>query len=88
MTITIYIFSGLFIVLALTMFYTYLRTRHPGMLLMGITYGGAAALALLLMHWWPLALGFASAWALRLMGLDPGAGQDVTALLQDKEESR
>jgi hypothetical protein len=24
------------------------------------------------MAWWPLAIGFALAWVLRLMGLDPG----------------
>jgi hypothetical protein len=29
--------------------------------------------------WWPLVIGFLSAWALRLMGLDPG-----TAARRDK----
>ncbi len=72
MNIVIYILSGLFILLALALLFTYYRSRHPGTLLMGATYGAAAALALMLMHWWPLVVGFVSAWALRLMGLDPG----------------
>jgi hypothetical protein len=88
MTIAIYILSGLFILLALTLLYTYYRSRHSGTLLMGVTYGFSAALALIVMHWWPLVLGFASAWALRLMGLDPGAGQVPPSLTRDEEDSR
>jgi len=76
MNIVIYIFAGLFIVLAAALLFSYYRSRHPGMLLMSATYGFSAALALMLMHWWPLVLGFASAWALRLMGLDPGRDHD------------
>jgi hypothetical protein len=76
MNIVIYVFSGLFIVLALALCIAYYRSRHPGTLLLGATYGLSAGLALMLMQWWPLALGFVSAWALRLMGLDPGMNQD------------
>lgn len=72
MNFVVYIISGLFILLALALLFTFYRSRHAGTLLMAVTYGVSAALALMLMHWWPLALGFASAWALRLMGLDPG----------------
>jgi len=75
MIVVIYILSGLFILLALALLFAFYRSRHPGTLLMGAAYGAAAALALLLMHWWPLVLGFVSAWALRLMGLDPGQSQ-------------
>lgn len=76
MSIVIYVLSGIYILLALALALTFYRTRHPGTLLLGATYGVSAALALMLMHWWPLALGFVSAWALRLLGLDPGINQD------------
>jgi len=72
MNIVIYVISGLFILLACALLFSWYRTRHLGLLLMGVTYGLAAALALMIMTWWPLAIGFLSAWALRLMGLDPG----------------
>lgn len=75
MNIVIYVISGLFIVLAFALLFSYYRTRHVGLLLMGLTYGIAAALALMIMTWWPLVIGFLSAWALRLMGLDPGPRQ-------------
>ena len=42
-----------------------------GLVLMATTYGSAAALAILIVEWWPLVTGFALAWVLRLMGLDP-----------------
>lgn len=72
MTLVIYLFSALFIVLTLALAFAYWRTRQPGLVLMGTTYGSAAALALMLMEWWPLVAGFALAWVVRLMGLDPG----------------
>lgn len=71
MNIVIYIFSGLFIVLALALLFAYWRTRHPGLVLMSSTYASAAALSLMLIEWWPLVAGFVLAWMLRLMGLDP-----------------
>jgi hypothetical protein len=69
--IVIYIVSGVFLVLAIALMFAWYRTRHRGLALMAATYGAAAGLALLHMHWWPLAAGFALAWVLRLMGLDP-----------------
>lgn len=74
MNVIIYIVSALFIVLTLALLFAYYRTRHPGLVLMSSTYGSAAVLALMLMEWWPLAAGFALAWLLRLIGLDPGLG--------------
>jgi len=71
MDIAIYVFSGLFIVLTFALFFAYWRTRQPGLVLMATTYGSAAALAILIVEWWPLVAGFALAWVLRLMGLDP-----------------
>lgn len=71
MDIAIYVFSGLFIVLTLALLFAYWRTRQPGLVLMATTYASAAALAILIVEWWPLLAGFALAWILRLMGLDP-----------------
>lgn len=79
MTVVIYLFSALFIVLTLALVFAYWRTRQPGLVLMGTTYGSAAALALMLMEWWPLVAGFALAWVVRLMGLDPGPGDKRAA---------
>lgn len=74
MNAVIYIFSGLFLLLAGALAFTWWRGRHSGALLLSGTYLFAAALALMLHEWWPLVIGFLSAWALRLMGMDPGAG--------------
>jgi hypothetical protein len=77
MNLVIYIVSGLFIVLTLALLFAYYRTRQPGLVLISSTYGSAAVLALMFMEWWPLAAGFALAWVLRLMGLDPGSGREA-----------
>ncbi|MDH4150619.1 MAG: hypothetical protein OEV67_08890 [Betaproteobacteria bacterium] len=77
MSIIIYLFSGLFLLLAAALLFTWWQGRHPGALLLAGTYAMAAALALMLHEWWPLVIGFLSAWALRLMGVEPGAQPDA-----------
>ena len=72
MTIIIYVFAGSFGLMSLALFFAYRRTAHYGMFLMGITYGAAAGLAIVLTHWWPLVVGFILVWILKLLGLDPG----------------
>ncbi len=72
--IILYLFSGLFIVLALGLAFSYLRRRHRGLLLMAAAYGGAAGAAIALNQGWPLLAGLVVAWLIRLAGLDP----DVT----------
>lgn len=76
MTIVIYVFSALFVLLSAALVFTWWRGRHPGALLLAATYGLAAALALMLHTGWPLVIGFLSAWSLRLMGLDPDTGRN------------
>ncbi|MDH3289210.1 MAG: hypothetical protein OEP48_16010 [Betaproteobacteria bacterium] len=71
MSIVIYIISGLFIALAVTIMFGYRKTQHAGLLLMSIVYGVSAVLALWKMQWWPLAAGFALVWIMRLLGLEP-----------------
>jgi len=72
MNLIIYVFSTSFVLMALALLFAYQRTRHYGLFLMGLAYGASAALALVLMHWWPLAAGFALVWGMKLAGLDPG----------------
>ncbi|HKA41678.1 MAG TPA: hypothetical protein VKF40_06795 [Burkholderiales bacterium] len=71
MNLIIYIFSASFILMSIAMLFAYRRTLHYGLFLMGLTYGGSAGLALVLMHWWPLMAGFILVWILKLIGLDP-----------------
>ena len=71
MEIIIYIFAASFIFMAVALMFTYQRTRHYGVFLLGITYAASAGLAIVITHWWPLVAGFVLVWALRLLGLDP-----------------
>ena len=72
MKVLVYLFAASFIMMALALLFTYQRTRHYGVFVMGVVYGATAAMALVLVHWWPLAVGFSIVWGLKLMGLDPG----------------
>ncbi len=71
MQIVIYIFAALYILLAIGLGFAYYHRRHPGTFYMALAYGGCAGVALYLMDWWPFLAGFAIAWLLRFMGLDP-----------------
>ncbi len=76
MNIIIYVFAASFVFMGAALLVTYYHKRHYGLLLMGMTYVIAAVAAVALVHWWPLVAGFALAWGLRLMGLDPGEKKD------------
>ena len=76
MEIIIYIFAASFIFMAAALMITYRRTKHYGVFLLGLTYGAAAGLAIVLTHWWPLVAGFVLVWLLRLLGLDPDTRKD------------
>jgi hypothetical protein len=73
LTILVYVLAALFLLLAMGLFFAYSRTRHYGLLPMGFAYLAGGLLALLLVHWWPLAAGLALAWLLRWLGLEPGS---------------
>jgi hypothetical protein len=79
MQIIIYFFSAAFAFMALALMFTYHRTRDYGVLVLGVAYGTSAALALTLMHWWPLAAGFALVWILRLLKVDPDVRKEKDA---------
>jgi len=78
MQIIVYIFAASFFFMAVALMFTYQRTRHYGVLLLGITYAASAGLAIVLTHWWPLVAGFVLVWILRLLGLDPGGRERDT----------
>ena len=71
MTILIYFFASLFVVISVLMLWAYRRLRHYGLFIMALTYGVSAGLAFSLTHWWPLIAGYGMVWILKLIGLDP-----------------
>lgn len=73
MAIVIYILAALSILLAIGGLSAYTQTKHIGLLLSSIVSIGFSILAIVLVHWWPLVVGFGLNWVLRLLGLDPGA---------------
>ena len=78
----VYSFAVMFGCWGLALFFAYSRTKHPGLLLLGITFISAGILAAMLVHWWPLLAGFALAWALRAMGMDPAPDETTGASAQ------
>lgn len=83
MDLIIYIVSAVFVLLAAALVFTWWRSRHVGALLLALNYVAAAGSALYMGQWWPLVIGFLSAWALRLMGLDPGAAVKAGSTRQE-----
>lgn len=69
----VYCFALLFGAMGLMLFFAFSRNRQKGLLLLGCTYFVAALTAVVLTAWWPLVAGFAIAWVLRAMGLEPEA---------------
>lgn len=71
MAILIYILSAISIVLAIGGLAAYRQTNHMGMLLSSIVSITCSILAISLVEWWPLVVGFGLNWTLRLLGFDP-----------------
>jgi hypothetical protein len=76
LNVIIYLVSAIFVALALGLLFAYYRTRHPGTLLMGVTYFASAGAAIGYMRWWPLVVGLVLTWVIRLMGLEPKVDRD------------
>lgn len=68
----IYLLSALSILLAIGGLSAYSHSKHIGLLLSSIVSITCAIIAIVNVVWWPLVLGFALNWGLRLLGLDPG----------------
>lgn len=73
MALVIYVLAGISILLAVGGLSSYAQTRHPGLLLSSLVSIGFSVLAIVLVHWWPLVVGFALNWGLRLLGMDPSS---------------
>ena len=84
LTIVIYLFASLFVVLSVMMLWAYRRLRHFGLFVMALTYGIAAILAFTMLEWWPLVAGYGLVWLLKFIGLDP----DTDILGSPKSEAR
>lgn len=69
----IYAFSIFFSSVAAAQVFAFWRSKHYGFLVLGFTYFAAAVAALVLLAWWPLFVGFALVWLLRLAGFEPKA---------------
>ncbi len=67
----VYCVAVLFIAVGLALAWAYFRRKHPGLLIMGVTYVASAILAMWIREWWPLAGGYALVWGMRAMGLEP-----------------
>ncbi len=74
----VYSFALMYGCWGLALFFAYTRTKHHGLLLLGITFVTAGVLAGVMKHWWPLLAGFAMAWVLRGMGMDPPPPPELT----------
>lgn len=68
----IYLLSVTSISLAISGLSAYSKTRHIGLLLSSIVSITCSVIAIINIAWWPLVIGFALNWGLRLLGLDPG----------------
>lgn len=51
---------------------SYIKFRHPGLVVGGLSYLGGAGFALWLSSWWPLAVGFSIAFLAKSLGGNPG----------------
>ena len=71
MTILLHIAQGLFALMSLGLFFGFTGSKQIGLILAAISFGGAAYASFALGAWWPLLVGFALAWVLRLLGFDP-----------------
>lgn len=73
MAIVIYVLAGLSILLAVGGLSAYAQSKHVGLLVSSLVSIAFSILAIVLVHWWPLVVGFVANWGLKLFGLDPGA---------------
>ena len=75
LTILLYFFASLFIVLGFLMLFSYRRSQRVEFLMLSFVYAGSGLAAGYSFAWWPLAVGLAVAWALKLVGFDPDKPQ-------------
>ncbi len=74
----VYSFALMYGCWGLALLFAYTRSKNMGLLLLCVTFLAAAITAAVVTHWWPLLAGFAIAWVLRAMGMDPPAPPETT----------
>ena len=61
MSWVVYSFALMFVFWGLALFFAYSRSKHHGLLLLGLTFSAAGIAAAAMTEWWPLVAGFAIA---------------------------
>ncbi len=75
MSLAIYILAGISIVLAIGGLSAYSQSKSIGLLLSSIISIVFSVLAIVMVHWWPLVVGFIANFGLKLAGLQHGSGK-------------
>ena len=75
LTILLYFFASVFIVIGFMMLFAYWRSRRWELVLMSFVYTGSGLTAGYSLEWWPLVAGFVVAWLLKIAGYDPDKPQ-------------
>jgi hypothetical protein len=70
LTILLYFFASVFIVLGFMMLFVFRRTRRWELVLLSFVYSGSGLAAGYSLQWWPLIAGFVVAWLLKFAGYD------------------
>ena len=73
MSVAIYMLAGISIVLAIGGLSAYSQSKSIGLLLSSIISIVFSVLAIVLVHWWPLVVGFTANFGLKLAGLQRGS---------------
>jgi len=71
LTILLYFFASVFIVLGFMMLFAFRRSRRWELVLMSFVYSGSGIASAYSLNWWPLVAGFIVAWLLKFAGFDP-----------------
>jgi hypothetical protein len=88
LTILLYFFASLFIVLGFLMLFSYRRSQRLEFLMLSFVYAGSGLVAGYSSAWWPLVAGFAVAWVLKLTGVDPDKPLPPPAATDDSAGNR
>jgi len=75
MSIAIYILSSISILLAVGGLSAYWQTKSISLLMSSLVSIAFSVLAMVLIHWWPLVVGFAVNWGIKVLGSRPDTAE-------------
>ena len=75
LTLLLYLFASVFIVLGFLMLFAFRRTRRWELVLMSFVYCASGIASAYSLDWWILIAGFIVVWLLKLAGYDPDKPQ-------------